>query len=178
MAIQSGRFAALKMSSAVGSQPKVVPFLGSWDLNIAIDNAEANIFGDVWKTQIPLMQGWTASVTGFMDVTTASTFTDQNFIVNQTFEGAIIQDIRFHVGPTSSGIFFVPNYGSTFGGTCYNTEYGAYVTGIKWGASKDGLDSISFDLIGRGALIMVAGGTSGYTVIAESTINQSTGAAT
>lgn len=178
MAIQSGRFAALKLSSALGATPKVVPFLGSWDLNIAFDSAEATVFGDVWKTQMPMMQGWTASVTGYMDVSSASTFTDQNFIVNQALEAALIQDIRFHVGPTSSGVFFVPNYGSTFGGVCYNSDYGAYVTGFKWGASKDGIDSISFDLVGRGALIMVYGGTSAYTVIAESTINQSTAAAT
>lgn len=176
MALMSGRYAALKLSSAVGSQPKVVPFLGSWDLNIKMDTAEATVFGDVWKTQMTMMSGWTASVNGYMDVTTASTFTDQMFIVNQAIEGNILHDCRFHVGQTSSGIFWAPNDNSTYGGMCYSTDYGAYVSGYRFSAAKDGIDSISFDLVGRGSLICVMGGTSSYAVLAESTIGMSTGA--
>ena len=71
MALQSGRFAALKLSSSLGTQPKTVPYLGSWELSITFDSADATVFGDVWKSQMPMVQGWNASVTGYMDVTTA-----------------------------------------------------------------------------------------------------------
>ena len=71
MTLQSGRFAALKLSSSLGTQPKTVPYLGSWELSITFDSADATVFGDVWKSQMPMVQGWNASVTGYMDVTTA-----------------------------------------------------------------------------------------------------------
>jgi hypothetical protein len=178
MALVSGRYAALKLTSAFTGTPKVIPYLGSWDLTINLDTADATYFGSVWKTQIPLFQSWTASISGYLDVTTQSTFTDQNYIVDAAIEGTLIQDMRFHIGQTSSGNFWVPNYGSTFGGVCFDYTHGCYVSNYKVSASKDGIDSISFDLIGRGALIYVCGGTSGYSVLAEATVGMTTSPAT
>jgi hypothetical protein len=167
MALVSGRYAALKFSTLITDRPLNVNYIGSWDLTIAIDTMDATYFGSAWKAQKVGMGSWNASVTGYLDVTTQSTL--QNSITDYALEGALIQNLWLHEGPTSSGNFWAPNALSTYGGASYSTDAGAYISNYKIGASKDGIHTVNFDLIGNGSIIYVCGGTSSYGVLAEST---------
>jgi len=172
MALVSGRYASFLWSTAIGSsgdvaRPVAVNYIGSWDLSIAQDVMDATYFGSVWKTQKVGMQSWTASVNGYLDVTSLSS--QHNQIIDDALEGRLVQWMWLHEGPSSSGNFWAPNASSTFGGVDYSTSAGAYISNYKIGASKDGITNVSFDLIGRGSIIYVCGGTSSYGVLAEST---------
>jgi len=168
MALISGRYASLKYSTelagAAAAPGATVNYIGSWDLTISLDTMDATYFGSVWKDQDVGMQSWTASVAGYIDVTTESSH--HNKLIDDSIEGRLVQDIRLHEGPTATGAYWIPNAHSTYGGADYSTDYGAYITNYRVTASKDGIHTVAFDLVGNGGLIYLTGGSS-YVVIAE-----------
>lgn len=177
MALVSGRYASVKFSTSTAETPIIRPntltYMASWDLAISLDTMDATYFGSVWKSNMVGMQGYSGSVTGFIDVTTQTS--QHNALIDCAIEGFLIRNLWLHEGQTSSGNFWAPNSYSTYGGVCYSGDNGMYISNLKIGASKDAINSLSFDFVGNGSLIYMAGGSSGYVVLAESTLGQSTG---
>jgi hypothetical protein len=170
MALVSGRYASFKYSTGTGGSvaPNTMNFIGSWDLTISMDTMDATYFGSAWKAQKVGMGSWNASLTGYLDITTQSSYHNQ--IIDDALEGRLLQWVWLHEGPTSSGNFWAPNASSTFGGVNYSTDAGCYISNLKVSASKDAITTMSFDLIGNGSIIYMNGTTASYLVLAESTV--------
>ena len=148
----NGRFAAVKFSTVT------IECLGSWNINMDTDLLDASVFGTVWgKSKLGQIK-WSGSVTGFYSISTAAGSTGQYTLVNDAINQTFVQDIRFYLNSTGDGsstdYFFMPNY--TTAGTNYSTSYGAYIGNVKIGQEKNGLASVSYDVVGDGALALYA----------------------
>jgi len=145
----SGRYCSIRWDE------HTISSLGTWEIVINVDSAEVAEFGSVWKKTLPMMQGWSGSVTGFFDTATSSQH-QLTALLKNSLQANKIQDIRFY--PESSvneagttGMFFMPAYTSVCIGT---TDAGAFISNVRVSADKGGLVSGSYDILGYGPIAL------------------------
>ena len=130
----------------------IIDNLGHWEITIANDELDASVFGTVWKANMIGMQGWSGTVEGFFDTSTATNKQIAG-LMDASLKATKIQDIRFHL---STGLFWMPNFTtliiSTGDGDSTACDQGAYISNIRVTADKNALISASFNVVGYGAL--------------------------
>ncbi len=141
MAIVTGRQASF------GFGDTGIEFVGKWTLNISADTVEATYFGSYWAAALPVGQKWSGSVEGFFDASTTGGI-QQTFLWPDVWSAIKVQDIRFFVGGSTTGLFYMPQWTTETLGSTYSTDSGAYLSNWKHSVAAKELGSISFDITG------------------------------
>ena len=154
----NGRFASVTHATS----SVVIECLGSWNINMDTDLLDASVFGTVWgKSKLGQIK-WSGSVSGFYSVSTSSNSNGQYTLLNDAINQTLIQDIKFFLNSTGDGsttaYFFMPNCSTDI--TNYSTLAGAYIGNVKIGQEKNGLASVSYDVVGDGPLALCMGASS------------------
>jgi len=145
----SGRYCSVRWNE------NIINSLGTWEIVINVDSAEVGEFGSVWKKTLPMMQGWSGTVTGFFDTNTSAQH-QLTALLKNSLQANKIQDIRFFpessisVESGTTAMYFMPAYTSVGS----DTEAGAYITNVRVSADKNGLVSGSYDIIGYGPIAL------------------------
>lgn len=165
----TGRVASIRIGGlASGAVGTVINNLGHWEIAISFDELDASVFGTVWKKNMTGMQGWTGTVEGFLDPSTAAN-TQITGLLNSALDATKIQDIRFYL-QTSSGLFFMPDYTTYGAAESTACDAGAYISNVRISHDKNGLASASYNILGYGALGLFQGiVTSSTNVVVEGT---------
>lgn len=159
-----GRNCALKMFGSGTSC--AVDLMGKWEISFNTDSLDGSYMGGgVFKRNLTGMIGWTATIDGFFDASTAAqSQIGSSGIFKQALAGTNVQDIRFYLGGTS-GFFWMPAYSTSC--TVQSTDAGCYLGNMRTGVDKSGLCTMSFSAEGYGPIALFNGNTS--TVVVEST---------
>lgn len=156
----SGRYASIRVggSTAGSDLGETIECLGHWEISIAGDELDASCFGTVWKKNMAGMKGWTGTIEGFFNPSTAAD-TQITSLMDAALTATKLNDIRFYL-QTSSGLFFMPLYTATDtppGVESASTEFGAYISNIRITHDKNGLAGAAYNVTGYGALGLYQG---------------------
>ena len=143
----SGRYCSVRLGT------NTINSLGTWEIVINVDSAEIAEFGSVWKKTLPIMEGWSGTVTGFLDTNTSAQH-QLTALLKNSLQANKIQDIRFYPESTineagTTGLFFMPAFGTTG-----STDAGAFISNVRISADKSGLVSGSYDVLGYGPIAL------------------------
>ena len=127
---RSGRFASVKLGTTL------VPLMGEWSLSITQEEIDTSSFGTVWGESDVGMSKWGGSFSGHYDHTDAT----QASIEASAIGGTLIGTLRLYCDNT------------TFWEAQTTASQGARITNIELGASKSGVNSVSFTFAGSGAI--------------------------
>lgn len=152
MAIQNTPFTGRYCSFNIGSQS--IRGIGAWTLAISFDEIDASDFTTTWKKNLTGSQGWSGTVEGYFDGATDTTGMTMTMLKG-ALQGTKYQDIRFYVN-TATSYFFMPQF-TTAGVSTASTDAGAYFSNVEIGATKGGLVSARFNVLGYGPLALLAG---------------------
>lgn len=141
--------------------------VGAWTLAINFDEIDASDFTTTWKKNLTGSQGWSGTVEGYFDGATDSTGMTMS-VLKGALQGTKYQDVRFYLNTATSYFFmpqFVGNWMST--GSTTSTDAGCYFSNAEIGATKGGLVSARFNVLGYGPIALF--GSSTYQLVMEGT---------
>jgi hypothetical protein len=140
MGIVSGRLASVRMGSSG------IDYIGKWTINVSNDTVEAVPFGSFWALSMPVGMKWSGSVEGWFDASTTGGV--QSTMWTAILSAVKVQDLRFYVGGSTSGMFYMPQYTTCGVTTAGNLDAGAYLGNFKHTIGAKELGTISFDVMG------------------------------
>lgn len=130
---ESGRYASVKVGTTL------VPLMGAWTLNIAQEEIDTSSFGTVWGSSDVGMAKWSGSFSGHFD----GDDTTQASLLGYQVAGTLIGNLRLYCDNTT---FWEAQ---TTTGTGAG---GARLTSVEIGADKAGVNSVTFNFSGSGAI--------------------------
>ena len=154
MGVVTGRVASFRLG-AVGAVPNIVEYIGKWTINISADTVAATYFGSYWDAGMPVGQKWSGSVEGFFDASTTGGV-QQTDLWKDVWSAIKVQDARFFLGGSTTGLFYMPQWTTCTLGTTYSTDSGCYLSNWKHSVAAKELGSISFDITGYKGLGLFA----------------------
>jgi len=116
--------------------------LSSWKIDMPNQEIDTSAFGDTWGKSDVGQRKWSATVSGFCDITDTN---GQKAIESAWGSGALINDVKFYLDNTS---YWVPDVTT-------DSDAGGRVTSYSIGQSKNGVASIDFTLSGSGPITFV-----------------------
>jgi hypothetical protein len=149
------------------SQRKISKFQdgNKWTLNISQDTVEANYFGSYWSAALPVGQKWSGSLEGWFDATTGG---NQITLLKSVFSATKVQDAKFFVGGSTTGLFYMPQYTTEGVMNSSQTDAGAYFSNYKHTAGAKELGTWTCDVVGYKGIGLFSSTIAGGLVV-EST---------
>ena len=135
-----GRYASVKLGTETGED--LIANLGSWSIDINMDDIDVTAFGSVWGKSMPGFQRWTATIEGYYDPADS---TGQAVLQSNALSATKITDIRFYIDSTS---YWTPD-------TSSDADAGCYINTVSIRHDKAGVAAVTYNVLGYGPLKLV-----------------------